>query len=134
MPPTQQLEGITADQWVAVEAEVRRFIRKYPLHWSFFRKDLAANQSTYQLAVEGDLKESGFRNTLSFPVVARRRTEQEIADDPAHGPTEFVESLKDNIEKIIPGFTQPDTQDRPNRAYKEFLRRYGSLFRPGERY
>lgn len=126
--------SVTPDRWEAVDFAIKSFIRSYPLHWSFFRNDIKANQTQYQLATEGDLKKSSFRNTLSFPVVARPRTAEETAEDPGNVGVEFVHSLKDDLDRIIPGFTESDTPDRPNRLYKEFIRRYGSLFQPGEKY
>lgn len=125
---------VTTNQWDLVDQCIKGFIRRNPLHWAMFRSDLAANETEYQLALEGDLVKSSFRNTLSFPIAARRRTPEEIAADPAGVKVELVESLKEQLDSIIPGFTAPDEPGRPNKLYKEFIRRYGHLFRPGEKY
>lgn len=134
---------VTPERWEEADRAIKAFIRKYPLHWQMFRQDMDANQTKYQLAQEGDLKKSGFRNTLSFPVAARRRTPEEVALDPIHNEIESMESLKDTLEAILPGFTAPDENVEkrnsakevvPNKLYKEFIRRYASLFQPGERY
>jgi hypothetical protein len=136
-------EEVTQDRWDQVDLAIRAFIRRYPLHWDMFRKDIIANKTMYGLAKEGELKKSGFRNTLSFPVAARRRTPEEIELDPIANEIESMESLKETLELIIPGFTAPDENVEkknsakevvPNKLYKEFIRRYASLFQPGERY
>jgi hypothetical protein len=123
---------VTPERWEQVDVAVRAFIRTYPLHWTAFQNDLKANRTKYQLALEGDLKKSSWRNTLSFPIVARAQTEAERAEDPTHSKVQFVASLKDDLEKLIPGFTAPDEAGAPNKLYKEFIRRYGRLFVPGE--
>jgi hypothetical protein len=125
---------VTPARWESVDLVIKGFIRTYPLHWLQFRKDMEANQTEYQLALEGDLKKSSFRNTLSFPIVARPRTQEEIDADPGHSPVEFVDSIKTTLDVLIPGFTDPDEPGKPNKLYKEFIRRYGRLFQPGEKY
>lgn len=133
---------VTPERWEQVDSAIRSFRRRYPAHWAAFRRDLLANQTEYQLATAGDLRKSGFRNTLSFPIVARPRTAEEIELDPAASRVEFVESLKETLDALIPGFTAPDKhagkadlnrQTVPNALYREFIRRYKDLFVPGEK-
>lgn len=133
---------VTPERWLQVEAAISMFIRKYPLHWSIFRKELMMNQTEYQLATHGDLKKSGFRNTLSFPVAFRRLTVQEKQENPEGSEIEQLESLKHTLEDIIPGFTAPDENMekaanlkdiKPNKLYREFIRRYSVYFAPGEK-
>lgn len=143
---TQDKYGIevTPDRWGMVDAAIASFVRKYPLHWNQFKADLSANRTEYGLAKEGDLKGSSFRNTLSFPVVGRKKTDEETAEDPGGRPYELLESLKDTLEAIIPGFTDNDggvsKKDvqagravTPNKLYREFVRRYGRSFSPGDK-
>ena len=119
---------ITKEIWESVDLEIKSFIRRYPLHWVSFRNDLSRNQTKYQLATSGDLQKSSFRNTISFPFVMRKKTQEEIDEDPTGAKVEFGESLKDNIERHIPGFVQDDA------LYKAFIKRYKELFVPGEHY
>jgi hypothetical protein len=130
---------VTPERWLLADFAIKSFIRKYPLHWMQFRKDIEANKTEYQLAREGDLKKSGFRNTLSFPVACRRLTEIERQENPEGSEIETLESL----EEILPGFTAPDEnvekaaggkQIVKNKLYREFIRRYASIFQPGERF
>jgi hypothetical protein len=134
---------VTPERWLAADFAIKSFIRKYPLHWMQFRKDIEANKSEYQLAKEGDLKKSGFRNTLSFPVAYRRLSEAEKLENPQGTEIELLESLKHTLEDILPGFTAPDEnvekaaggkQIVKNKLYREFIRRYSSLFQPGEKF
>lgn len=134
---------VTDDTWGRVDAAITLFIQMYPLDWSAFQRDLRRNRTQYQLAVEGDLKKSSFRNTLAFPVIGRPRTEEEIAADPGHSSIQFGDSLKEWLEDIIPGFTAPDEgvgkglsghgkDVKKNKLYWEFIKRYQKLFVPGE--
>lgn len=132
---------VSPETWKAVDVAIKSFIRRYPLHWTHFREDIKRNRTQYQLANEGELKKAGFRNTLSFPVAYRRLTEEEKKENPEGSEIELLESLKDTIEKIIPGFTAPDENlgkadenkvTKKNMLYVEFVKRYSSILAPGE--
>lgn len=124
---------VTEDRWSLVGMEIQSFARKYPLHWMEFKKDLQDNRTEYQLAKEGDLKKAGWRNTASFPIVYRRKTMEEIMEDP-HAEDNIIEvaSLYTTLRVILPGLTEKDEKGSPNKLYKEFLRRF-PIFIPGER-
>jgi len=126
-------EPVTEQRWAAVDLAVRDFIRRYPLHWNVFRKDLHENRRRFNDAFEGDLKEASWRNTASFPVVYRRMTPQERAADPnADDDLVEVESLYETLKDLLPGLTEADKPGAPNRLYKEFLRRF-PIFLPSEK-
>jgi len=127
-------EPITEERWVIVEKEIRRFIRAYPLHWKLFKKDLAETRSRYNVATDGDLAKSGFRNTASFPVVYRRKNALELSADLGtedDDGLEEVESLYHTLIVYLPGLTEKDEPGKPNKLYREFLRRFPE-FLPGE--
>lgn len=117
---------VTEERWKAVDMTIKRFIRRYPLHWDMWKKQMAAERSTYNVATEGDLKKSGFRNTASFPVVYRKVRGAVIGED-----EEEVDSLYETLIMLLPGLVDPDKPGSPNKLFKEFLRRY-PLFVPGE--
>lgn len=124
---------ITEKTWANVDLAIKSFCALYPRHWEKFKKELAEQRTEYQLALEGDLRKSGFRNTCSFPVVLRPKTKEEIEIDPnADDETVVVDSLKDWLDKIIPGFTLADKPGKPNKVYGEFLRRY-PVFKCGDK-
>ncbi len=131
---------VTEETWGRVDLTIRNFIITYPHDWLAFLQDLKNQRTEYQLAVEGDLKRASWRNTLAFPVVARPRSQEELDESPQASPVEFVASLQKDIDCIIPGFTAPDEggerQQRvvtKNKLYREFIKRYGILFQPGEK-
>jgi hypothetical protein len=105
----------TANQWALIDIAIKEFIRKYPLHWIAFQKDLRSKRSKYNVAKEGGLKKSNFRNTASFPVIYDNGGEQ-------------VDSLLPVLKKIIPELTHKHSVN-----YATFLRKY-PVFLPGEKF
>lgn len=126
---------VTEDRWKGVDDVIRGFVRAYPLHFQMFKKDLLDNQTQYQLANEGDLKTAGWRNTMSLPVIYRRKTKEEKELDPHAEDDGVVEvdSLYKRLDILLPGLIEKDKPGKPNMLYKEFLRRY-PIFRPGDKY
>lgn len=123
---------VTDERWRGVDEVIKGFVRQYPLHFALFKKDLKENQTKYQLAKEGDLKEAGWRNTMSLPVIYRKKTALEIEADP-HAEDDLIEvdSLYKRLDILLPGLTSADKPGQPNKMYKEFIKRY-PVFRPGE--
>lgn len=128
-------DPVTEERWNRVDIEIRDFIRKYPLHWRMFKKDIDGKRSEYNVATEGNLAKSNFRNTASFPVVYRRKTDLEVEaniggeDDDGY---EEVASLYHILLPLLPGLTERDEKGHPNRLYREFLRRF-PIFVPSEK-
>lgn len=134
---------VTDQRWSAVDLAISTFIEMHPTVWLDFKRSIAAERTEYQLATDGDLKRASWRHSLSFPVSWHYSTPEEVAADPTHATVSFDDSLKHWIEKIIPGFTEPDEGGgkgleaqrdiKPNKLYRQFHKRYGHLFRPGEK-
>jgi hypothetical protein len=129
-----KLEEVTDARWELVDLAITLFIRKYPLHWRVFQRELREQRTAYNVGT-GDLEKSSFRNTLSFPIVLRRATAFEIETGSADedGNVE-VKSLYAILEKIIPGFTAPNIAGFDNKLYKEFIRRYKTILLAPEKY
>lgn len=126
-------ERVDDRRWERVSAEIGAFARRWPLHWKLFMSDLAAQQTEYQLATEGDLKAAGFRNSMSLPTIQRRRTELEReADYQQEDDLTEVDSLYARLTPLLPGLTDPDKPGKPNALYREFLRRF-PMFIPGKK-
>lgn len=107
-------EKATDGQWQMVEWAVKAFMDKYPLHMQAFLKDLDQGRSKYNVAKEGGLKKSNFRNTASFPVIYDQYGNE-------------VDALLPVLKKIIPGLT-----DRHSKNYSEFIRRF-PIFCPADK-
>lgn len=124
---------VTDDRWEVVSLAIQAFIKDHPLAWQAWKRDMEMTRSKYNLATEGDLRKSGFRNSCSFPVVYRKIDKPEDGDwiDPSDDDTELVESLHEIIIAILPGLLEADKPGAPNKLFHEFLRRY-PVFRPGE--
>jgi hypothetical protein len=131
---------VTEERWDKVSLCITEFIHDYPLEWVSFKEDISSLQhdSEYGLALEGGLKDASFRHVLSFPLVARRLSPED--QKMLSKEFEVVASLKDQIEAIIPGFSDDHERNtmkqvnRENRLYYEFQKKFGRLFRPGEKY
>jgi hypothetical protein len=65
---------VTEDRWDKVDGAIKSFIRRHPLQWDMWKKDMYEHRRSFNLAKEGDLKKSGFRNSASFPVIEKRRS------------------------------------------------------------
>lgn len=124
--------SVTDDRWRGVDEVIKGFVKQYPLHFALFKKDLHENKTKYQLAKDGDLRSAGWRNTMSLPVIYRKKTALEIEADPyAEDDLIEVDSLYKRLDILLPGFSAQDKPGRPNKLYKEFLKRY-PVFHPGE--
>lgn len=103
-------EAATDKQWEFVGMAVDAFIQKYPKQWMSFQEQLKEGRREYNLAYEGDLKKSGFRNTGAFPVLYKLDKDGEMREHDALLPV---------LNKIIPGLTHQDSKN-----YREFLKRF----------
>lgn len=125
-------DEVTDPRWHKVELCVREFIRRYPLHWAEFKRDLASNRTEYGLAQTGDLKEAGWRNTAAFPVVYRRAKDEDGLLGTEDDDLVQVASLVEPLRILLPGLLERDEPGKPNKLYKEFLRRF-PVFRPADK-
>jgi hypothetical protein len=104
----------TEMQWQLVDMAIKAFIAKYPIQWIMFQEDLKRGRNEYNVAKEGGLKQSNFRNTAAFPVIYDAQGKE-------------VDALLPVLKKIIPGLT-----DKKSVNFAEFMRRYPD-FRPSEK-
>lgn len=129
-------DPVTEERWLAVAACIDGFAKRYPKHWAKFMLDLHENKTEYGLAFAGDLKEAGWRNTASFPVVYRHATPEEKRDVlTGHEEDDLIEvaSLVDPLKMLLPGLLEPDQKGKKNKLYREFLKRF-QLFSPADKF
>lgn len=126
-------DAVTEERWHKVELCIKEFIKRHPKHWAAFKQDLHENRTEYQAGLDKGSKASNFRNTASFPVVYRKATEEEMRDV-LTGQEEDnliqVASLIDPLKVLLPGLIDADKPGKPNKLYREFLKRF-PVFIPG---
>ena len=129
-------DPVTEERWLAVAAAIDLFAKKYPRHWAKFMLEMHEDRTDFALALEGDLKKASWRNTMALPVIYRHATEEE-KKDVLTGEEEDdliqVASLQEVLLLLIPGFQAKDEQGKPNKLYREFLKRF-QIFNPANKF
>ncbi len=107
----------TKSQWDLVGIAIGAFVRKYPVHWLNFQKQLSEGRSKYNLATKDnkELRQANWRNTASFPIIYNAKGEE-------------IDALLPTLEKIIPKLTHKNSIN-----YVPFLKKY-KIFLPAEKY
>lgn len=128
-------DPVTERRWKKVDKCITTFIKVYPDHWRVFKQDLNENRTKFQEALTADGKRAQWRNTAAFPVVYRRATLVDMESFTGEEEDDLVEvaSLIEPLKVFLPGLLDPDVKGKPNKLYREFLRRY-PIFLPGEHY